>query len=49
MEFNFFQTLASTFASPVEQNQFTHAEVFNKTPVRESAIAMISNYASTEL
>ena len=46
-EFNYLQTLATTFINPLRQNHFIQENTFNKAPVLRSAIAMITNSAIT--
>ena len=47
LEFNFLETLATTFIIPAKQNHFIHEIIFNNAPVRRIAIAMNTNFAFT--
>ena len=47
VEFNYLETLAKTFISPARQNQSIQENIFNKAPVRQIAIAMITNSSFT--
>ena len=47
VEFNNLETLAKIFIIPARQNQFIQENIFNNAPVRQIAIAMITNSAFT--
>ena len=47
VEYNYMETLATTFIIPVRQNQFIQENIFNNAPLRRIAIAMNSNSAFT--
>ena len=47
VEFNYLETLATTFIIPARQNQFLQENIFNNAPVRQIAIAMKTNSAFT--
>ena len=47
VEFNCWETLATTFIFPARRNQFIQENIFNNTPVRRIAIAMNKNSAFT--
>ena len=43
VEYNYLETLATTFIIPASQNQFIQENVFNNDPIRRIAIAMNTN------
>ena len=47
VELDYLQTLPQIFTIPVRQNQFFQQNIFNKAPVPQNPIAMITNSAST--
>ena len=42
-EYNYMETIASTFIIPSCQNQFTQESVFNNAPIRKIAVALNTN------
>ena len=47
VEYNYIETLAKTYIIPARQNQFIQENIFNNAHIRQIAIAMNSNFAST--
>ena len=47
VEYNYLETLATTFIKPARQNQFIQENIFNDAPIRRIAIAMNTNSAFT--
>ena len=47
VEYNYMETLATTFIMPARQNQFIQENILNDAPISRIAIAMNSNSAST--
>ena len=47
VEYNYLETLATTFIIPARQNQFIQENIFNNAPIRRVAIAMNTNSGFT--